>query len=150
MKIGNTVFIWFRVPSMPKVRYKPRASFLKRKLEAQFGKIEYVEFTDNYYNCFGRDELDRLLQYNFFRHQKYIPEEHDCEEFAYSLLGFLRGIIPGIPFGIVHVDVEGDGANGKHALNIFYDYATKKFWFCEPQSNKVFLAKNYKPYMVIM
>lgn len=147
MKIGNTIFIWFRVPNLPKVTYVTRGTYMESILKKQHKNLTYYEFQDDFYTCFSINDLKKLLEYNYFRFQEYQSNDHDCEDYAYSLAGFLRGIIPAIPFGLVHVNIKN---NSKHALNIFYDYKSRSFYYCEPQSNKVFKANNYEPYMVVM
>ncbi len=50
----------------------------------------------------------------------YVPEIHDCDDFAAELYGEWAGL--------VWTDV--------HALNFFID-ENRKFWFVEPQSQKI-------------
>lgn len=125
-----------------------RKLYLESKLKAQFGQIDNVEIVDNLYQNVSQNELKTLLEYNFFKQQKYIADKYDCDNYAFSLKGLFSNIARQVPFGIVHVKIKN--STGKHSLNIFYDHSKRKFYYVEPQTNKIFLNPNYIPYMVII
>jgi len=147
MIIGNTLFVFLRLPQPPESKATLGRSWLESKLRKQFPTLKYVEFLDDAYNGITQTQLNDLLQLNYFKNQKYVADKYDCDNYSFSLKGLMSNIAPNVPFGIVHVDIDNDG---KHSLNIFYDFENSKFYYVEPQSNKIFLASNYKPYMVII
>ena len=147
MIIGNSIFIWFRLPKP--ITKKPSISgrYMKAKLRNQFKGLKYVEILDNLYQGVSLNDLRDLLKFNYFRQQKYVSDKYDCDNYAFSLKGLFSNIAKQVPLGIVHVDVRG---GGKHSLNIFYDQSSRSFYFLEPQNNKIFKTSRYKPYLVII
>lgn len=147
MIIGNSVFIWFKLPK--KITGKPLISgrYIEKKLRDQFKSLKYVEMLDNFYQAISLNDLRDLLRFNYFRKQRYISDVYDCDNYAFSLKGLFSNIAKQVPLGIVHVDVK---TGGKHSLNLFYDHSSKSFYYLEPQTNKVFKSSSYEPYLVII
>ena len=109
----------------------------------------YIEATDRMFMTTDLDTIKKLASLVPVRHQKYVKEEHDCENFAFEFKAIANRLLPYMPIGYCHV-VRSDGV--KHALN-FIIYVTKSgrlsFSYIEPQSGKISFW-NYKPYLMVV
>ena len=77
----------------------------------------------------------------------YVPENHDCENFSYALMGRWSEAAWSFAFGIAHSNV--------HAFNWLVD-CERNVWIVEPQTNKFLtieeakLDNQYCPVKLIM
>jgi len=75
----------------------------------------------------------------------YIKETFDCDNFSFSLMGEASYKMAGYAIGIVWADTP----KCKHALNFFID-EVERFWFIEPQTDKIFQDSEIKPYLALL
>jgi hypothetical protein len=59
--------------------------------------------------------------------QKWVAEDHDCDNFSFGLLGYWSDGLKSFPLGVAFSE--------KHAFNIFVDN-DKQVWIVEPQTNE--------------
>ena len=89
----------------------------------------HIYISDMKYWLCSKTDIETFLKLDDTNRQKYVSEEHDCDDFSYRLMGQLS--IPkwsGIAFGIMWTD--------KHAMNCLID-SDSKFWFIEPQTGEL-------------
>ena len=72
----------------------------------------------------GHDDTDKLT---------YIIDWRDCDDFAKLLWARVIEWMPGLPFGVVHID------NGSHVANIFVD-SDLRVWFIDAQHDRIYEA----------
>jgi len=88
-----------------------------------------IYLSDREYLLCKYDDMALFLAQDETNKMGYIPEERDCDDFSYRLMGQFS--IPGwsdLCFGIVWTDY--------HALNCMID-EDKKIWFIEPQTDEI-------------
>ncbi len=89
----------------------------------------HIYLSDNKYWLCSKTNIKTFLSLDATNKDEYVREEHDCDDFAYRLMGQLSTQEwSGIAFGIVWTNI--------HALNCFID-KSGKFWFIEPQTDKL-------------
>jgi hypothetical protein len=87
----------------------------------------HIYISDSIYWLCTKQDIETFMAMDATNKEKYVPEEHDCDDFSYRLMGQLStSEWSGIAFGIVWTD--------KHALNCLID-TDGKFWFVEPQTD---------------
>jgi hypothetical protein len=62
-----------------------------------------------------------------FKHQPYLAEGHDCDNFSFAEMGYYSQGLWSLPFGIFW--------SSTHAFNFFID-DQKRLWIVEPQTNE--------------
>ena len=85
--------------------------------------------SDSLYLLCNDNDIGVFLKQDQTNKTGYVPEEYDCDDFAYHLMGQFS--IPKwsyLAVGMVWTD--------KHALNCFVD-SNEKFWFIEPQTDEI-------------
>ena len=145
MRIGNTIFAFFKLPGAAKEYKYMNSTEIRTRLKRS--NPEYIEILDEGKWLTSKEEMQRLLQVNLYSSKNWIKNFYDCDNFAFSLMGLMQNIAPRIAFGIVHV-VEKPSDN-KHSLNFFID-KDKKLWFVEPQTNRIFINPLLVPYLFII
>lgn len=89
----------------------------------------HIYISDSTYWLCTKDDIKSFLSMDATNKDQYVPELHDCDDFSYRLMGQLSTLEwSGIAFGIVWTNL--------HALNCLIDI-NGKFWFIEPQSDKL-------------
>lgn len=151
MRIGETIFVFFRVPKAPSIQKLVGYTTIKTELFKKFPSCA-VFVTDEKFMTTTQDEFKKLLEVNHMKNRKWTWDKYDCDNYAFSLKALIGDIIGNLTFGIVFVDKAG----GKHALNIFRDNKGEYF-YVEPQNNKIFsvggveaIQGAYKPYLIII
>ena len=91
---------------------------LLEPLEAQ------VYFSDEGYMLTTKKSIKDFIWRTGIPREKYVKQRHDCENFAFELMGKFAKF--SIPFGFVR--------SKTHAFNITID-DKKKVWLVEPQTN---------------
>lgn len=87
----------------------------------------HIYISDSQYWLCSKADIDNILSLDASNKDKFVTDEHDCDDFSYRLMGQLSTQEwSGIAFGIVWTE--------KHALNCFID-DSGKFWFVEPQTD---------------
>lgn len=102
---------------------------LQKILRDKFPDQGELYLSDHLYLMCNTADISKFLQQDATNKYGYKSEEYDCDDFAYRLMGQFS--ILGwshLAFGIVWTNA--------HALNCFVD-ETEKFWFVEPQSDKI-------------
>jgi len=102
---------------------------LYKILRLRFPTDGQLYLSDKEYKLCHIEDIECFLIKDETNRVGYIPEERDCDDFAYRLMGQFS--IPGwsdLTLGIVWTDL--------HALNCFID-EDKKFWFIEPQKDEL-------------
>lgn len=115
------------VPLKPETRIQVDGNYIFNILNAVKPAATHIYISDYQYWLCSQSDIKTFLNQDATNKEKYVAEEHDCDDFSYRLMGQLS--IPawsGVAFGIVWTD--------KHALNCFIDEAGK-LWFIEPQSD---------------
>ena len=111
-------------------------------------KPKYFECLDGGYAATDRETILKYLKFMPIAGQKYIGEDHDCENFAMEFMALAKRIFPRLTVGYVHVQTPA----GLHAANIIF-YKTDKgrltYEFIEPQDNKMFMP-NWKIYLLLI
>jgi len=108
-----------------------------------YTKVAYV--SDKEYTTAYKKDIKKFLEYNIFRHRKFVPEKYDCDNYSFVLQGLMSYGMSGYAIGIVWVHTP----KGNHALNFFID-EMEQMWYIEPQSNEIFQRKDYEPYLFMM
>lgn len=76
-----------------------------------------VRLLDNRYLGYSSIEIAECLEAGIWiADQEYIPEFNDCDNYAIRTMGWVTGILPGIPFGLGLRETETC-----HAENLFVD-----------------------------
>jgi len=104
--------------------YEELYQLLKRKFPEAV-----IYLSDRTYKACALDDIAIFLEQDETNKMGYVPEDRDCDDFAYRLMGQFS--IPGwsaLTFGIVWTD--------KHALNCFVDNMGL-FHFIEPQTDEL-------------
>jgi len=79
------------------------------------------------------EEIKKFLERNDVDESWYIPEHHDCDDFAFQLFGDIIKFNGDIAFGVLIIYKEECG----HALNFFID-KNLSIWIVEPQSDAIY------------
>lgn len=90
--------------------------------------IDYAN-SDESYKLVDIDYLKDFLRLNPVNKRNYVPIKHDCDDFAYLLMGDVTRWDSDLAFGIVW--------GHTHAWNFFVD-TDKKVWQIEPQNDTIF------------
>ncbi|MHC1576468.1 MAG: hypothetical protein ACXQTE_03855 [Methanosarcinaceae archaeon] len=93
----------------------------------------FVKTTDCDYKRVDRTALDRFLKFNRVDRRVYQKTAHDCDDFAYILMGDVTRWDPDLAFGIAMVSRP----SGRHALNCFVDL-DMQLYLVEPQTDEIF------------
>lgn len=110
----------------------------------------YLKLNDRKYYTTSFEEHMRFIEYSKVDLQPYIPEYHDCDDFAIALWGEYRGNIKwsGIAFGLMFVETP----SYRHAINFFVDNLDDMY-VVEPQTDAVWLIddkQEWSPYFMMM
>jgi len=109
--------------------------------------VKSIFISDNTYQIPRLEDIQRFLKINIFKFRQYVPEKFDCDNYSFSLMGMSTNVLSGYAVGIIWVGT-GIGRE-KHALNFFIGN-DKQITYIEPQTDKIFKNKRYKPYFVVM
>jgi hypothetical protein len=150
LRIGDTIFIFFKIPKPVEVKQVKTFDALEKELKSLFPKCP-IYMLDSKYKIINQEDLKRLLEYNFFKDKKWSWDEYDCDNKARDLWSLIPRLAGNIAFGIVYVEKPN---GGRHALNMYRDEKNKWF-FVEPEDNTVFMVNGadaillgYKPYKI--
>ncbi len=105
-----------------------------------------VYLSDTIYEYPTKEQVEKLLRLNIYDALEYRKEEWDCDDYALQLYALAKLINPGWAFGLVWVRHEEWEAT--HALNFFID-REGSMWYVEPQTSRVFINPQYKPFLVV-
>jgi hypothetical protein len=98
-------------------REKINSSEIKNAINSAFYCHE-LRLLDFRYVAYTQEELLECLNTGkWIASLPYIPEHHDCEEFLFESMAWIRGQLYGIPFGLGFRDTP----TSTHAENIFVD-----------------------------
>ena len=118
------------------------------KLVSKRMDLDYFECLDGGYAVTDRETILKYLKFMPIAGQKYIGEDHDCENFAMEFQALAKRIFPRLAVGYVHISTPA----GLHAANIIF-YMTDKgrltYEFIEPQTNKLFMPQ-WDPYLLLV
>lgn len=96
-------------------REQIKGSEIKTAINSAFYCRE-IYLLDYRYRAYTQEELIACLDSaSWIAKLPYIPEDHDCEEFLFDAVAWVRGTLYGIPFGIGFRDTP----TSTHAENIF-------------------------------
>jgi len=101
---------------------------------------------DNTYKTVQKSDMIAFLARNTVDERRYIVEAHDCDDYAFELMGDVSTWNPAGAFGIVWGN-RTDGA--PHAWNFFIG-EDKKVWYVEPQNDKIFQPTTEKIWVMIL
>ena len=89
---------------------------------------KYWQVIDKEYQEPSMESMKAFLKVNTISEEPYVPQVHDCDNFAIELAGEISKWAKNAPFGIVFL-------NG-HAINCFISDGV--LYFVEPQSDKIY------------
>lgn len=118
---------------------------VERPLIKKIFGIRNVFCSDEGYWLPRQKDIESFLKLNVFKFRQYVPELYDCDNYSFSLIGMFTNLMSGYAIGIVWVHTP----KGNHALNFFIDH-NREVWYIEPQTDRIFKNKDYKPYFVVM
>jgi hypothetical protein len=147
MKISNIVFQWLRLPKPASIVGTLEDGEVERLFPKGVCKV-----SDDLYMCVSVESLMRVVKLDRFRELEYSPGSRDCDDFSFALLGLVRSLLPGAPFGFAWVEVRDE--KGKlqyyHSLNVFVT-ADKEVLLIEPQTGRFFSKpKNWVYELVVI
>ena len=88
-----------------------------------------IFLSDTVYQLATLKDIDEFLRVDQTNKMGYVPEERDCDDFSFRLMGqFSTPEWSGVALGIIWTDL--------HALNCFIDQ-NSEFWFIEPQTDNI-------------
>lgn len=97
-------------------RQQIKSSEIKAAINSAFVCCE-IYMLDYRYRAYTQDELITCLDTaSWIADLPYIPDDHDCEEFIFDAVAWVRGSLYGIPFGIGFRETQTT-----HAENLFVD-----------------------------
>ena len=108
-------------------------------------------FLDSRYRVVPFGEYVRFVNWDKSDSNIYVPEDLDCDNFAISLWGSLKGTPRWSGLALGYCEVE-TSSGGLHAVNIFVDVDGVVF-FVEPQNDlywTVASKKDWVPYFVMI
>lgn len=105
-----------------------------------------VRILDYVYRGVSVKSFMEYAEFNEISEELYVPDEHDCDDFAFEMFVDVRRKFKGCPFGIV----LGDGLEGPHAWNCFYDVKGKQLYYFEPQDDTLYLPTIEKEWEIII
>ena len=105
-----------------------------RRLLCNYFPSEDLHIADGLYATTNLASYQHFLDWDKTDEMKYRSEYHDCDNFAFSLLGKLRGIPDwdSTPSGLIW----GNFGQGDHAINLFCDYK-HELYYIEPQTDQI-------------
>lgn len=108
---------------------------LHKIIDGVFPGVRNLRMMDKQSQTINSKEVLSLLINTKIIKQDYVIQKYDCDDYAFALKGFFsqKGL-SNSTFGIM--------ISRTHAYNFFLD-EEKQLWIMEPQSSKVFLAKDY-------
>lgn len=148
MRIGDTVFIFFKVPQIDRKNEVELTEYMLDSIFNDHGCSNNV-ITDSSKEALSLNQFKQLVNLNFVSQRGYLPKIFDCEDFTITMLATVTECAPNLAFGMVHVERHDLPMVGqfyqKHALNFFVT-DQKQLYFFEPQTGQIFQNDNYKPY----
>lgn len=123
-------------PAPPSVRKQVDGNYIFGILNAVTPNATHIYLSDSQYWLCSEADVESFLKIDATNKDKYVPEEHDCDDFSYRLMGQLSTQDwSGIAFGIVWTNL--------HALSCFVS-DKGEFFFIEPQTDE--LQKTLQPW----
>lgn len=142
--IAPLLMKWAQKNYHPKVKKNITYSLLHTILEKT--GCQQIFISDKKYVTTTKETIEEFLDLmNYFRFRQYVPEKYDCDNYSFNLMGQSTYFLSGYAVGIVWARTP----KGNHALNFFIDQ-DQNFWYIEPQTNKIFQNKNFKPYFIVV
>lgn len=121
---------FFIRPAKPVITGTVQNSIITNHLSAPV-----VRPLDNYYDTVTLESFMKYAHFNTVSEELYVPERHDCDNFAFEFFVDVHKWAPLGPVGIV----LGHNANGKpHAWNCFVDVPNKHTYYMNPQSDTLY------------
>ena len=105
-----------------------------------------IRVLDSVYREVSVKSFMEYAKLNKISEELYVPEEHDCDDFAFEMFVDVRRKFKGCPFGIV----LGNGLSGPHAWNCFYNVKEKQLYYFEPQDDTLYLPTIEKEWEIII
>lgn len=94
-----------------------------------------VRILDRHYSNVTLESFMKYAHFNTVSEELYVPEQYDCDDFAFEFFVDVRRWAPMCPVGIV---LGHDAKGNPHAWNCFVDIPNKHLMFMEPQSDTLF------------
>jgi hypothetical protein len=116
---------------------------LRRKCKEE---TQNVRVLDSVYKEVCLESFMEYAEFNTVSEELYVPDEYDCDDFAFEMFVDVKRKFKGCPFGIV----LGDGLEGPHAWNCFYDVKGKQLYYFEPQDDTLYLPTIEKEWEIII
>lgn len=107
----------------------------------------FLKLTDHSFKLVDPLALKDFLTFNSTDLRAYVSEEHDCDDFAYILMGAVTRWDSDLAFGIC-MAITPDGTN--HALNCFVG-TDKLLYLVEPQTDAISPpTEEWKIYLILI
>jgi len=151
MKIGNTIFLFFKTPEPAQIKQVKTMTEIRDELKTLFPKCP-IFLADSKYTITTNAEIERLLKFNMYKDRSWVWDDYDCDNYSFSLKGLMGDLAGNICLGIAWVNRTKD----KHAVNIFRN-EKGEYYYIEPQTNEVFhiggakaITEAYDPYLIVI
>ena len=127
------------------------ANLVISKLEVFYTIRKYLDFdyiliVDNTYKLVSKATVKEFLASDHTNMHKYIPENFDCDNFAFMLWSNATYKFGSIAIGVLIYRVSNSSF---HAINFFIT-PNRTIKFIEPQADFIFSNLNGKPYFIII
>lgn len=107
----------------------------------------HVQPLDSKYSPVTLKSFVKYMGINSISEMPYIPEDHDCEDFAFETLVDVKLWAPGCQIGIVFgIDAE----NKPHSWNCFFDVEDGTLYYFEPQDDRLYLPTIEKEWTILI
>ena len=124
-RLGGVFFLCLLIGcTIPTEDVSDRQVFTSQQIKQAISQSVYIadsktglRLFDNRYRVYTASELVECLESaKWVANLPYIPEDHDCEEFLFYTVAWVRGSLHGIPFGFGLRETATT-----HAENLFVD-----------------------------
>lgn len=149
MRVGNTVFQFYSIPSKPVVSQVKTGVELQKELKKLWPKCQVV-LLDEIYTVSNMKDIEDLLKLNMSINEPWTWDTLDCDNYAWTTKDLSQSITGNMALGFAIVP--------GHALNIVRA-SNNQWWWIDNKNNKqeMFLCngaesikKGYWPTLIII
>lgn len=145
-KIINTLrMIWMRWREQVE-QYPMNSKMIRDILKKEGDSKTYIEALDDTYYACDYKTLKEIVKLVPVKYQKFIADEHDCDNFTDEFVVLLKKVFPRLPIGRCRI-IKTNGQKHQLVIAIYKTKSSYSFCYIEPQSNRVSYFK-CKPYFM--